>query len=131
MSDLRPIRALFVVAALYDGALGAAFLLAPGAIFGRWGVTPPNHPGYVQFPAALLIVFAVMFAAIARDPIANRNCIFYGILLKLAYCGVVFYYWATTGLPIIWKPFAILDLVFLALFLGADRALRRARPRSA
>lgn len=129
MSDLRPIRAIFLVAALYDGILGAVFLLAPSWAFQHWDVTPPNHAGYVQFPAALLIIFAIMFAAIARDPVANRNCIFYGILLKIAYSGIVFAYWFTSAIPIIWKPFAVIDLVFLGLFIGADRALKQSPKR--
>jgi len=110
------IRSLFVVAALYDGILGLAFLLRPEAVFTRFGVTPPNHFGYVQFPAALLIVFALLFLAIAQDAEANRNLIPFGILLKISYCGVVFAYWFTTGIPAMWKPFAIADLVFIVLF---------------
>ena len=43
--------------------LGLVFLLSPGWVFHAFAVTPPNHMGYVQFPAALLIVFAIMFAA--------------------------------------------------------------------
>ena len=34
-------------------SLGLAFLASPAAIFEVFGVTPPNHPGYVQFPALL------------------------------------------------------------------------------
>jgi hypothetical protein len=82
-------------------------------------VTPPNHPGYVQFSAALLLVFAVMFAAIARQPVRNRGLIPYGILLKVSYCAVVFYHWFTTGIPNMWKPFAVVDFVFLILFVWA------------
>ena len=117
------IRSLFVVAALYDGILGLAFLFLPGAIFARFGVTPPNHLGYVQFPAALLIVFALMFLAIARDAEANRNLIPFGILLKVSYCAVVFAYWSTTGIPAMWKPFAVADLVFIVLFGASYRSL--------
>jgi len=80
-------------------------------------VSEPNHFGYVQFPAALLIIFAFMFAAIARAPSANRKLIVYGIFLKLSYCTVAFGYWFTEGIPGIWKPFAVFDLVFLALFI--------------
>ena len=36
-------------------------------------VTPPNHWAYVQFPAALLVIFGLMFVAIAQDPVANRG----------------------------------------------------------
>jgi hypothetical protein len=42
------IKALFIVSAIYDGLLGAAFLFASGSLFQWFGVTPPNHPGYVQ-----------------------------------------------------------------------------------
>ena len=69
---------LFTVAGLYEGILGAAFLVAP---------------------AALLIVFAVMFFAVAVDPCATRNLIPDGILLKASYCTLVFGYWFTQGLP--------------------------------
>lgn len=125
------IRPLFAVAALYDGLLGVVFLFAPRFPFDLFGVTPPNHPGYVQFPAALLIVFGLMFAAIARDPLGNRNLVVYGILLKVAYCGVTGWYWATSDLPGMWKPFAIVDLVMVALFAWACAALARGVARGA
>jgi hypothetical protein len=107
---------LFALAALYDGVLGLLFLAAPGYPFQLFEVTQPNHLGYVQFPAALLLIFALMFAAVARSPVANRNLIPYGILLKLAYCGVTFAYWFTSGIPTMWKPLAIVDLAMAVLF---------------
>jgi len=114
---------LFVVAALYDGILGLAFLWDPNAVF-AWGqVTPPNHLGYVQFPGALLIIFALMFLAVAIRPRENRTLIAYGVLLKLAYCGIAISYWVTSGIPSMFKPFAVIDLVFLVLFVVAYRAL--------
>lgn len=117
---------LFAVGAVYDGLLGLAFLLTGPAVFRHFGVTPPNHFGYVQFPAALLIVFGLMFVAIALNPEMRRGLIPYGMLLKLSYCGVVFGHWMTGGIPFMWKPFAIADLVFLVLFAGAYAALPRA-----
>jgi len=119
VSRPRAVSVLFYVAALYDGALGVAFLLAAPALFEWVGVTPPNHFGYVHFPAALLMVFALMFVAIAQKPVANRSLIPYGILLKVSYCAVVFYHWFTAGIPYIWKPFAIADLAFLVVFIWA------------
>jgi len=110
---------LFWIAAAYDGVLGALFLAAPGSVFEHFKIEPPNHVGYVQFPAALLIIFALIFATIARDPIANRGQIVYGILLKVAYCSLAAYYWFTTDIPIIWKPFALIDLVMGILFVIA------------
>ena len=129
MSWKPAIVLLFVIAALYDGILGLVFLFAPVAAFARFSVPPPNHMGYVQFPAALLLVFALLYLAVARDPVGHRNLIPYGMLLKVAYCGVVFYHWFTAGIPHMWKPFAVLDIVFLALFVWAYASLRsRERP---
>ena len=123
MKTKSVISFVFIVAALYDGLLGATFLVSGGSLFQWFGVTPPNHPGYIQFPAALLIIFALMFAAIARNPSGNRNLIPYGILLKVSYCGVVMYYWLTTGLPDMWKPFCIMDFAFMLIFIRAWIAL--------
>ncbi len=117
------IKLLFIIAALYDGILGIIFLFAAGRVFEAYGTTPPNHPGYVQFPAALLLIFAIMFAAIARDPVNNRRLIPYGILLKLSYCGTVLRHWFGGGVPDMWKPFVIFDLVFLILFVLAFATL--------
>ena len=123
MKSRTAIRALFWVAAAYDGLLGVAFLVAQGAIFELFNVTPPNHPGYVDFPAALLVTFGILFAAVARNPEANRNLIPYGMLLKVSYCGTAFWFWFSEGIPGMWKPWTIADLVFLVLFWWAYREL--------
>jgi hypothetical protein len=115
---------LFAIAAAYDGLLGLVGLFGTEWFFRTVGVTPPNHPGYVQFPAALLVVFAIMFVAVARDPAKNRGLIPYGMLLKVSYSGVVIYHWVTAGLPWVWKPFAVVDDVFLLLFAWAYVRLR-------
>ena len=119
MNGTRPYSILFYVSALYDGVLGVGFLLAAPELFERLGIPPLEHYGYIHFAAALLIVFALMFVAIARAPVANRNLIPFGMLLKVSYCSVVFYHWSTGGITDIWKPFAFADLAFLALFAWA------------
>jgi hypothetical protein len=125
------IRPLFWLAALYDGLLGALFLVAPFWVFTRFDVPPPNHAGYVQFPAALLIIFALIFATIARDPATHRQQIVYGILLKLAYCSIAGYYWLAENIPIIWKPFVWADLVMGVLFAVAYMSLGAPRRAAA
>jgi hypothetical protein len=117
------IKCLFLLAALYDGLLGLAFLLLPSKVFAWIDLAPPNHLGYVQFPAALLVVFAILYAAVAFQPVKNRNLIPYGILLKVSYCSVVLYHWLTSALPSVWKAFFVADLVFLVLFLWAWKAI--------
>lgn len=119
----KMVSLLFYIGGLYDGVLGLLFLMIPGRIFSFFGVTPPNHDGYIQFPAALLIVFGLMFLNIGRAPEANRNLITYGILLKVSYCSVIFWHWLSAGIPGMWKPFAIIDLAFMALFILAYRQI--------
>ena len=123
------IRALFALAAVYDGVLGVAFLMAPAAVFERFQVTPPNHYGYVQFAALLLILFGGIFTQVALAPVRCRYLIPYGVWLKLSYCGLVFWYWADSGVPWIWKPFAIADAVMVALFVWSFFAIGRAKSK--
>ncbi len=115
------IKPFFIIAALYDGILGLAFLFFALPIFNLFGVAPPNHVGYIQFPALLLLIFAVMFFRIAADPIGNRALIPYGIALKVAYSGSVFWHQITGGIPFMWIPWAWADVVFLILFIVALR----------
>lgn len=131
MNAPKWISPLFWLAAAYDGLLGLLFLAAPASVFERFQVTPPNHLGYVQFPAALLLIFALMFVAVARNPFSNRGLIVYGILLKVAYSGLAAYYWATTDIPVIWKPFMWIDLAMLVLFAIAYASLGSERRHSA
>ena len=112
-------RLLFVVAGLYDFAIGIAFLFFGPRLFDWAGVPQPNHWGYIQFGSLLLIIFGLMFFAVASNPVANRNLIPYGILLKISYSGLVFYYWLTSGCPTLFKPFAVIDAVMLILFVVA------------
>ena len=119
MRVLRWISVLFAVSALYDGVLGALFLVAPEWPYRQFDVTPPNHFGYVEFPAALLLIFGLMFLAIAVAPIRNRGLIPFGMLLKVAYVAVTVRYWLAGDLPWMWKPFTLIDAVMLVLFVWA------------
>ena len=116
-SDWR--KPLFFIAALYDAVLGGAFVLFWPSIFAHFNITPPNHPGYVQFPGLLLIIFGLIFLRIAGDPDANRSLIPYGIALKIAYSGLVFRYELTSGVPAMWIWCAWIDVAFLLLFVVA------------
>ena len=115
------VRLLFMIAGLYDFGIGLVFLLFGSQLFDSAGVPQPNHWGYIQFGSLLLVVFGTMFFAVAYDPVANRNLIPYGMLLKLSYTGLVTYYWVTTDCPMLFKPFAVIDGVMFVLFFLAYR----------
>ncbi len=120
MNDWR--KPLFLIAAIYDGLIGLIFLFFWRVLFDRMHITPPNHAGYVQFSALLLVIFSWMFLRIARNPDANRTLIDFGIALKVAYSGIVFFYQLSTGVPAMWVWFAWFDVIFLILFVLARRS---------
>jgi hypothetical protein len=120
------VRLLFAVTGVYDFGVGLAFLGFGPQIFQAMDVPPPNHWGYVYFACLLLMTFGVMFFVVAFEPTANRNLIPYGMLLKFSYVAVVLYYWVTEGVPMMFKPFAVVDAVMLALFIVAYRGLAAA-----
>lgn len=121
--QLAQIRWLFLIAALYDFLIGLTFLLFGPRLFAAAGVPQPNHWGYIQFGALMLMIFGTMFFAVARDPAANRLLIPYGMLLKLSYTALAGYYWATMELPLLFKPFAVIDGIMFILFWMAYKAL--------
>ena len=118
------IKAVFFASAVYDGVLGLGFLFCAHCIFGYFGVTLPNHMAYVQFPALLLIIFAIMFFQISRDPVRYRDYMLYGMGLKVAYIGIVLGYHWTSGIPSMWLPWAYIDIVFLIAFILAWTSTR-------
>jgi hypothetical protein len=119
--SLPTIRVLFAVAGLYDFFIGLTFLCFGPQLYETAGVPQPNHWAYIQFASLLLIIFGTMFFAIAHDPIANRNLIPYGMLLKLSYTALAVYYWVMTDIPNLFKPFAVIDAIMLVLFVLAYR----------
>lgn len=118
------IKIMFYIMVVYDGVLGLLFLCFPASIFNQFNIPLPNHMGYAQFPACLLLVFAWMFFNIAKNPIANKNLIPYGIGLKVSYAGVIMAYWFTVGIPWLWQPFAIIDAITAVLFVMAYQQIK-------
>ena len=71
----------------------------------------------------LLLIFAMIFYQIAREPLQKKDLIIYGILLKASYCSVTIVYWLQGTLPDIWKPFTICDAIMGILYIVAQTKL--------
>jgi hypothetical protein len=123
--ETRWSRRLFIVATVYETLLGIGFTFFGRPIFDHFGVTPPNHWGYVQFPGLLLVVFGAMYWKISRDPVRYRDMMVYAMGCKAAYCAVAFWHQFNGGVPSLWIPFAWADLAFLVLFVMAWRTATR------
>ena len=121
--SLKSIKLLMLVSGIYDGILGLAFALGAVTLFRVFGVTLPNHLGYIRFPGLVLLIFAAMFFRIAADPVKRREQLAYGMALKASYVALVAWYWVRGDMPAMWIPLAWIDAAFLVLYVFAWRAL--------
>lgn len=120
-------RTLFLVAAIYDLALGAVFFLLYGPTFELLGIALPNNTSYIHLTAAFVFVQGLGYWFVYQAPIANRGIAKIGVSYKFAFAALSIYYFLIDELlhPA-FLAFGIADLGFLvgfALFLRetADR----------
>jgi hypothetical protein len=124
-------KSVFLVAALYDGALGAVFFFFYPVIFATLGMQFPTNTSYIHLTAAFVFVQGVSYWFVFRDMLRNIDMVRVGAVYKGVYCLVAAYYWATGQLPdAIFAWFALFDVVFLALFI-AFLVLMEPRERAA
>lgn len=109
---------LFVLAAVYDVVLGAAFFLLSRPIFNYLIIPLPENLAYVQLCGAFVLAQGVGYWYIAQNMVRNVDLAKVGILCKVAYTGIAAYYLIIGQLPhIIFAVFAACDLVFAIVFL--------------
>src|SRR5215203_1257418 len=119
-------RTFFLLAALYDLILGAAFLVASEPILTAIGMTLPPHIAYIQLAAVFVFVQGLGYWLVSRDPLANLGLVRVGIAYKAAYSGLALYYLATGQLPsVFFIPCPVFDLLSLIVFVMFLRAASR------
>lgn len=132
-------RSLFLIAAIYDGILGIVFTFFPARAYEALGIRAqlPQFGGYVTLIGAFLFVIGVAYYLIFRSDLRqNLDLILVGVLYKLAYSSLAFYYWMTGNLPhvIFAALFGVADLIFLVLmaecycFLRKEASTQRISP---
>lgn len=124
-------RDLFRVAAAYDGVLGIIFTFFPGPAFDWLGIGDqlPAFGGYIALLGAFVLVIGVAYYLISRSDLRqNRDLILVGVLYKLAYCAIAFFYWFTGALPhvIFAALFGVADLIFFMLMAECYVCVRKA-----
>ena len=108
----------FLVAALYDMALGLVFLLAGESILTAIGMTLPPHIAYVQLAAIFVFIQGLGYWFIYQDPWANTGLVRMGVAYKAGYAGLALFYLVTGQLPsVFFIPWAACDLLFLVGFV--------------
>lgn len=128
----RPVPAgwrwFFLIAAVYDIALGFAFLVAGEAILEAIGMDLPPHIAYIQLAAIFIVVQGFSYLLVWRDPWANVGIVWVGVAYKAAYSALAVWYLVIGQLPsTFFIPWAIVDVGFLIGFLLFIREAGRGR----
>jgi len=119
-------RTFFLVAALYDLLLGAAFVVFGEQLLSAIGMELPPHVAYIQLAAIFIFVQGLSYALVYRDPLANLGIVRVGVAYKAAYAGLALWYLVIGLLPsVFFLPWAAIDLAFLIGFVLFLRAAGR------
>jgi len=122
-------RNLFLVAALYDFILGAVFFVFWQPIFDNiLNIPRPNNLVYLAFyqgAAAFVFNMGIGFYFVYRNMYRNVDIVKLGIIFKIFYSAVAFYWVIVEGMPGIFALFGLVDLVFIAFFILFLRAYNR------
>eukprot|EP01035_Chromulina_nebulosa_P007058 gene7058-9512_t len=73
---------IFVVAALFNFAVGLPMLLAPEAMLAALGQPVPADLLMTRLASLLIVVLGIGYGMVARDPAANRPILWLGVLGK-------------------------------------------------
>ena len=116
-------RWFFLVAAVYDIALGIAFLVAGEQVIDAIGMQRPPHVAYIQLAAVFVMIQGISYLFPWHDAPANRGVIWVGVIYKAGYAALAAWYLVLGMLPsMFFVPWAILDLAFMVGFLWFLRA---------
>ena len=123
-------RGLFLIAAIYDLILGILFTFFYRDAFEFIGISEklPEFGAYLSLIGAFLFVIGVAYYLIYRGDLQkNRDLILIGALYKLAYCAIVFFYFAIGEVPhmIFLSLFGVVDLIMFILMVECLIFLRK------
>jgi len=110
-------KGLFLVAAIYDFVLGILFFFFYEPIYAYFNITLPVYPMYLQMAAAFVIAMGVGYYFVYTNLYRNIDLVKLGVVYKLAYSGVTTYFYFTNLANIVFFWFAIIDAIFLVLFV--------------
>lgn len=112
-----PFRAWFYAAAVYNVVWGAAAILAPDIMFTISGMDPLNYPSVFQGVGMMVMVYALGYYYIAKDPERYGNFVWIGLLGK-TFGPIGFVYGLITGqLPLSFGwVFLFNDIIWLPAF---------------
>ncbi len=122
----RFFKMFFLVAAAYDIILGIVFFWFYGPLYAMLDVPLPNNTSYIHLNAGFVFVQGVGYWFVYRDMLRNIDLVKLGVVYKVVYTSVAFYYLGIGELPdAVFAWLAGFDILFL---VGFVRFLMLARP---
>jgi len=110
-------RVLFLVAAIYDFVLGIIFLLFYKQAYTFLNITLPVYPMYLQMVAAFVTVMGIAYYFAYLDMYRNIDLVKVGVIFKGVYAVLTSYFYFADLANVVFFWFAIIDVVFLVLFV--------------
>lgn len=118
MNYIKIAKNVFLISSIYDVVLGVLFFLFYKPVFNFLNITIPSHPEYLQMSAAFVMVLGIGYFFVYRNIARNRDLWKLGILYKITYSLLIFYYYFilhTANITFLY--FAFIDVIFVVLFL--------------
>jgi len=125
MTD-RTYRTIFLVGAFWNLLGSGLFFLFWQPAFALFQLAPPNYLAFFQSWLALAFVFGIGYYYVSRDLYGNLNIVKLGIYGKTLFAVIFIYHVIFSGFHPVFLSGAIIDLVFVILYL---RFLASARIR--
>jgi len=124
-------RWFFLLAAVYDLALGLAFFFLYDPIFKALGMAMPPHVSWVHLPAVFVFIQGISYLLVWMAPLANLGIVKVGIAYKGCYAALAAYYLLTDQIPAMFFAwFGLFDFLFLIGFVAFLRWAGREAPGS-
>jgi hypothetical protein len=121
-------RKIFLVGAMWNLLGAGLFFVFWRQAFDFFQLAHPNYLAFFQAWLALAFVFGIGYYYVYRDLYGNLNIVRLGIYGKTAFALIFIYYVSFSGFHPVFLSGAIIDLIFVVLYV---RFLGHARTRQA
>ena len=112
-------KKLFIVAALWNLALGFVFLVSFSRLMPLLGMPTPPHElaAFHQMGILLAMIFGIGYYMVSRELYAHKGIVLLGIIGKVAVFFLFLYHLAFSGLHFLIFLVGVGDLIFALLFI--------------
>lgn len=132
-SRLKYYKGLFLLVAIYDLILGIVFMFFTKPTFEFLGILEklPEFDGYLTLIGVYVFILGFAYYLIYKGDLRkNRDLILIGVLYKLGYCAVTFYYFIIGDIPhiLFLAAFGVIDLITFILMAECYYTISKKKP---